>query len=1040
MADTKISQDPTVTPAGADFAPIIQGGVNAKATLQSIADLGLPAVGASGNVLTVVSGAWESATPTPAAHANSHIADTGSDPLRAFDINGMSYHGWFNRDMTIGATPVTYGPLPAQLTTTTFTLYASRSTVVYYYQATKVTVSTNKTCTLDDGAGGSTAGLYYVYFNGMTGNILATKNFPGVFNTSNVFIATVTWNGTNLGWVNDERHGYQRNGIWHYYQHTHVGTLYDSGIVLSTANTGAGLTFATTSGAIDDEDITFTVGAQTTCRLARQTGATTFLIEDALSTKPFYWTGAVTQYVSVAGGYALSNATAGKYINVWIYATTDLTAPIVAIPETIATATGGYTTVALARVITPPNIAGLGISAEMKVLYRLIMKGEGTVSETTDYRLSSPLPAGGSASTSAAAVTYTPTAPEAFVTVQGALENRPNYNTLGALATGLLGVTASTGALSSYLIDTDLSTTSANDDTIPSAKATKAYTDGIVAAANALVYKATIDCSANPNYPAANCGDLYVVSLAGRIGGASGSIVAVGDMIICNTDSTTSGDQATKGTYWNIIERNLQYTAEDAANKVTSISGSSTDAQYGSAKLLYDQLALKANLISPSLTTPTLGVASATTINKVTLTTPATGSTLTIADGKTLMASNTLTLAGTDSTTMTFPSTSQSLVGIKSGALASGSANDLGSSTITTTGAVNTGVISATLSTNSIITRPSVIINNGGIAVGVGVGQAFKLTNWNGSVAGLYVGSAIDSLTTSAQTGAENANLSIKTMAGGSLGERLLVSSTGLAVRPTTASTSTTTGALTIAGGVGIAGTLNVASYIGAGPGFTAGSLHQLYGNTTSAVVNIINTNATSARGLAIQFTSLSSGTSANYYLYCGDTSGAKAEIRADGSGYFAGALEVPSIKITTGAGANKVLTSDAAGAATWQAVGGAIVQALGTKDTNYTCDFNSGRFATVTTGSGAATITIPDWASATVSVDAWLYITQGATARVQTLGAASGINNNIISSDGLMSAGDALPNSGASTTDAFQFTWTGTKWMVTNALFDVKA
>ena len=410
------------------------------------------------------------------------------------------------------------------------------------------------------------------------------------------------------------------------------------------------------------------------------------------------------------------------------------------------------------------------------------------------------------------------------------------------------------------------------------------------------------------------------------------------------------------------------------------------------------------------------------------------------ASGKNLTISNSLTLAGTDSTTMTFPSTSQSLVGIKSGALASGSANDLGSSTITTTGAVNTGVISAILSTNSIITRPSVIINNGGIAVGVGVGQAFKLTNWNGSVAGLYVGSAIDSLTTSAQTGAESANLSIKTMAEGSLGERLLVSSTGLAVRPTTASTSTTTGALTIAGGVGIAGTLNVASYIGAGPGFTAGSLHQLYGNTTSAVVNIINTNATSARGLVIQFTSLSSGTSANYYLYCGDTSGAKAEIRADGSGYFAGALEVPSIKITTGAGANKVLTSDAAGAATWQAVGGAIVQALGTKDTNYTCDFNSGRFATVTTGSGAATITIPDWASATVSVDAWLYITQGATARVQTLGAASGINNNIISSDGLMSAGDALPNSGASTTDAFQFTWTGTKWMVTNALFDVKA
>jgi len=57
---------------------------------------------------------------------------------------------------------------------------------------------------------------------------------------------------------------------------------------------------------------------------------------------------------------------------------------------------------------------------------------------------------------------------------------------------------------------------------------------------------------------------------------------------------------------------------------------------------------------SPTLVTPTLGVASATTVNKVTLTAPATGSTLTIADGKTLTASNTLTFTGTDSSSIAF--------------------------------------------------------------------------------------------------------------------------------------------------------------------------------------------------------------------------------------------------------------------------------------------------------------------------------------------------------------------------------------------------
>jgi len=67
---------------------------------------------------------------------------------------------------------------------------------------------------------------------------------------------------------------------------------------------------------------------------------------------------------------------------------------------------------------------------------------------------------------------------------------------------------------------------------------------------------------------------------------------------------------------------------------------------------------------SPSFTTPTLGVASATSINKVALTAPATGSTLTIADGKTLTVNNTITLSGTDSTVMTFPSTSQTIAGL----------------------------------------------------------------------------------------------------------------------------------------------------------------------------------------------------------------------------------------------------------------------------------------------------------------------------------------------------------------------------------------
>jgi hypothetical protein len=57
---------------------------------------------------------------------------------------------------------------------------------------------------------------------------------------------------------------------------------------------------------------------------------------------------------------------------------------------------------------------------------------------------------------------------------------------------------------------------------------------------------------------------------------------------------------------------------------------------------------------SPTLVTPTLGVAAATSINKVTITAPATSSTITVADGKTLTASNTLTFTGTDASSVAF--------------------------------------------------------------------------------------------------------------------------------------------------------------------------------------------------------------------------------------------------------------------------------------------------------------------------------------------------------------------------------------------------
>lgn len=72
-------------------------------------------------------------------------------------------------------------------------------------------------------------------------------------------------------------------------------------------------------------------------------------------------------------------------------------------------------------------------------------------------------------------------------------------------------------------------------------------------------------------------------------------------------------------------------------------------------------LATSPTLTTPTFVSPTLGAAVATSINNVAIIAPGSTSTLTIASSKTFTVNHSLTLAGTDATTMTFPSTSASI-------------------------------------------------------------------------------------------------------------------------------------------------------------------------------------------------------------------------------------------------------------------------------------------------------------------------------------------------------------------------------------------
>lgn len=89
-----------------------------------------------------------------------------------------------------------------------------------------------------------------------------------------------------------------------------------------------------------------------------------------------------------------------------------------------------------------------------------------------------------------------------------------------------------------------------------------------------LVYKGTIDASSNPNYPAGTQGDVYKISVAGKIGGASGSSVDAGDQITCITNNA-GGTQGSVGTSWNIVEHNL-VGALLSANNLSDIANPAT--------------------------------------------------------------------------------------------------------------------------------------------------------------------------------------------------------------------------------------------------------------------------------------------------------------------------------------------------------------------------------------------------------------------------------------------------------------------------------
>jgi hypothetical protein len=331
------------------------------------------------------------------------------------------YHGFVNRtSSTLTWTDST----PDRTLTIT-------GTYTYYYQGSLVTVSTPKAVQIPN-----VAGLYAIYFDA-AGALTQGTSFPSYKTV--VPVCYVYWNGST-GFIREERHGYDSNVEWHTWAHNTIGCRYGTGLSFSFAGVGGSATYATLAGVIWDEDIQFVVPASADFvptahagRIWYQNGAATLLFDSAVSTIPFKWNSGTSrvQFVDSTNAYSLTDLAANRYCNIWVYVTPDKNVNssgngtcISFMMETIA-GNVGYISASAARSAPIQDLSAMGVSPEIKIIYRLVVDGSGqiqTLVAADDLRNVSYGVAGGTSAISAAAVLFAPTGSISSTNVQAAIE------------------------------------------------------------------------------------------------------------------------------------------------------------------------------------------------------------------------------------------------------------------------------------------------------------------------------------------------------------------------------------------------------------------------------------------------------------------------------------------------------------------------------------------------------------------------------------------------------------------------------------------
>lgn len=407
---------------------------------------------------------------------------------------------------------------------------------------------------------GATTRRYYVYYaaNGtMTVSESPWSLEAGVFG-GEAPICTVYWDAvSHQGVLEEERHHMWRDIHWHHWAHDSIGARYSNGFGVSKPVASGDIAdFSILQGEIYDEDIALqsNATAATACTLWYHSGAA--MVFERNSATLYKASAGVPQYDNGTGlaGKTQSNTT-GYFVS-WVYGGNTYS-DTQRINVIIGQDTDGTMTLSEAQAVSPPSVP-VGFIVEWKLLYKIIWRYGASATtwiSTTDYRQASSLPTGlvPTTNVAASAVSYAPVGDQTATNVQGALEDSVCKKTFGAhtvlAATdddtpAAVTITEQTvlgratgGNIAAIAIDSDLSSVSANNDTVPSAKATKAALDlKMDLAGGTLTGNVTFgENTALVLDPALSADGKYCGLVRG---GTAGAALAFGDLCYLNNDDS----------------------------------------------------------------------------------------------------------------------------------------------------------------------------------------------------------------------------------------------------------------------------------------------------------------------------------------------------------------------------------------------------------------------------------------------------------------------------------------------------------------------